>query len=326
MPRTRTAVASVPAQDQVLGIDVSKATLDLAHGSAGAVRQVANTPAGVAGLVGRLRGGTPPSLVVVEATGGYERLLVQTLTGAGIPVAVVNPRQVREFARADGELAKTDALDARILARYGERMTPEARPQPDAATRELAAHLTRRHQLLAMRTAERQRLRTLPDSLAAGVREHVAWLTDRIRTLDRQLRALIAANPTWKARDAQLQSVPGVGPVLSATLLGYLPEVATLGPKALAKLVGVAPLARDSGRMRGARRIWGGRAPVRTVLYLAAVTAAHHNPVLQAFYQRLLARGKPKKVALIAVAHKLLTVLAAIVRDGSCWRPPIQEA
>jgi transposase len=190
----------------------------------------------------------------------------------------------------------------------------------------VAAHRTRRHQRLAMRTAERQRRRTLPEPRAAGVRDHLPWLTARSRTLDRPIRTLITATPTGKARAAQLPSVAGVGLVLSATLLGYLPELDHLGPKALAKLVGVAPLARDRGRMRGARRIWGGRAPVRTVLYRAAVTAAQHNPVLPAFYQRLRARGNPKPGALIAVAPNLLTILAALVRAGATWRPPTPEA
>lgn len=304
-----------------LGIDVASAWLDIATRPTGTQRRVATTAPAIAAWVGEVAA-APPTLVVVEATGGYERLVVAALTTAGVPVAVMNPRQVRDFARSTGQLAKTDRLDAQVLAQYAEVVRPTPRPQPPAATQELALHVQRRCQLLGMRTAERHRLRGLPEALAAGVREHVRWLSTQIAALDTAIARLIRANPVWREQDRRLRTVPGVGPVLSATLLAFLPELGQASPRQLAKLVGVAPLNRDSGRTRGHRHIWGGRAPVRTVLYLAATTAAVHNPVIAPFYQRLRAAGKPGKVALVACAHKLLTILNAMVRDGTSWRPP----
>ena len=310
-----------PAAGQVVGIDVAKEALDLAFGSRGELDRIANAIADVLTLRDRLLA-APPQLVVLEATGGYEALVADTLAAAGLPVAVVNPRQVRAFARSRGYLEKTDRLDARVLAGFGEANQPMPRPRTDAATRELAGRVTRRHQLVVMRTAEQQRARPLPASLAAGVDRHLAWLRQEIATLDREIAALIAAHPQWAAQDARLRTVPGVGAVVSATLLGALPELGQLGPKPLAKLVGVAPLAQDSGKQRGKRRVGGGRGPVRTVLYLAAVSGARHNPVLRPYYERLRAKGKAPKVALTACMHKLLTILNAMVRDGASWHPP----
>jgi transposase len=259
--------------------------------------------------------------VVVEATGGWERPVVAALTAAGVPVAVVNPRFVRDFARSLGQLAKTDRLDARVLAQYGACVRPPVRPQPDAATEALAALLTRRRQLTAMLVAEQNHRRLAPENLRPAIDRHLALLRADRDDLTRQITAQIAADPAWREEAARLRSVKGVGPVTAATLLAELPELGQLSRRQVAALVGVAPIARDRRKRRGARHCWGGRASVRQVLYMAAVTASRHNPVLHAFYERLRAAGKPAKVALIAVARKLLVILNALVRDQTSWQP-----
>ena len=302
----------------VVGIDVAKATLDVAVAPSGDSWSVANDPDGLRELIERLLAAAP-ALVVLEATGGYERGLVAALAAARLPLVVANPRQVRAFARAIGQLAKTDRLDAAVLARFGQQVRPTPRPLPDATVQVLDALLARRRQLLEMLTMEKNRLGIAPAALHRSLRQHIRWLERQLAALDDDLDGQIQASPIWRAKDNLLQSVPGVGPVLSRTLLGELPELGTLSRRQIAALVGVAPMARDSGTARGIRRVSGGRAPVRTALYMAAVTAAHHNPAIRPFYLRLRAAGKPAMVALMACMRKLLTVLNAMVRHNTTW-------
>ena len=310
-----------------VGIDVAKHWLDVAtRPERDEWRwRVPNTDAGVALLVERLRA-LAPGVIVVEATGGREVAAVAALAEAGLPVAVVNPRMVRDFAKAVGRLAKTDALDARVLAHFGQAVRPAARPLPDADARALAAVLARRRQVVAMLTAERQRLDTAGAAAPAApavskrIRAHVAWLERELAELDDDLRQAIQASPAWREKDDLLRSVPGVGPAVATSLLAELPELGTLDRKRIAALVGVAPLNRDSGTVRGRRVVWGGRARVRAALYMAALVATRHNPTVRAFYARLLAAGKPKKVALTACIHKLLLILNAVLAHRSPWR------
>ena len=301
-----------------VGVDVAKDWLDVAQRPEGAPWRVSNDERGIAALVERLVQ-LRPALVVLEATGGMEMPVVGALVIVQLPTAVVNPRQVREFARATGRLAKTDAIDAQVLAQFGEAVRPELRPFPDAATQELSALLARRRQLVGMLTAEKNRLRTAAKAVRADVQEHIRWLERRLSDLDGQLAQSIRSSPSWRELDNLLKSTPGVGPVLSVTLLAELPELGTLGRKEIAALVGVAPLNWDSGHLRGKRRVWGGRSRVRAALYMAALVAARRNPVLRAFYERLVEAGKPKKVALTACMHKLLTILNAMIRHRTPW-------
>lgn len=308
-----------------VGLDVAKAQLDVAVRPGGERWEVPNDEAGIAELVQRLRA-LAPALVVAEATGGFERAAIAALAAVGLPVVVANPRQVRDFARATGQLAKTDQLDAGILALFGERVRPTPRPLPDAAAQLLDALLTRRRQLLEMLVAEKNRLGFAPRPLHRGIRQHIRWLERQLDGVTTDLAQQIEQSPVWRAADDLLQSVPGVGPIVSYTLLGELPELGTLSHKQIAALVGVAPLARDSGTLRGKRMVWGGRASVRTALYLAALCGRRWNPVLRVFYDRLRAGGKPTKVALIACARKLLTILNAMVRDQRAWTPAGQHS
>ena len=307
-----------------IGIDVAKATLDVAAEPAaalGALTTVTNDDAGQAALIAAL---TPlaPTLIVLEATGGYERAVTVALAAAGLPVVVVNPRQVRDFAKATGQLAKTDRLDATVLARFAAQVQPAQRPVPDATAQALRDLLTRRHQLVTMLTQERNRLAQARDrTIRRDLQQHIRWLERRVHTSDDDLRQQIEASPAWRVRDQLLQSVPGVGPVTAQTLLASLPELGTLSHKQIAALVGVAPLNRDSGQWRGRRQVWGGQAPVRAALYMAAFAGVRHNAVLRAFYQRLRAAGKPAKVALVATMHKLLTILNAMLAHQTPWRP-----
>lgn len=304
-----------------VGIDVSRDHLDVAVRPSGEGWRVTQDEAGIVAVVAHLRA-LAPTAIVLEATGGLEAPAAAALAAVGLPVAVVNPRQARDFAKATGQLAKTDALDARMLAPFAEAIRPHLRPLPDDEQQQLAALVTRRRQVVEMLVAEQQRLRRARPAVRARVAAHVTWLEAELRDLDGDVDAAIQASPTWRARDDLLQSVPGVGPVLSRTLLADLPELGHLDRKQIATLVGVAPLARDSGRLRGRRGIWGGRAEVRRVLYMATVVAIRHNPAIRAFYDRLLAAGKPPKVALIAGMHKLLLILDAMVRSGERWRMP----
>jgi len=302
-----------------VGIDVSKDSLEVAQRPDGEAWCVGNDEADIAALVARLAQ-SPPALVILEATGGMEMPLVRALVAAQLPAVVVNPRQVREFARATGRLAKTDTIDAQVLAQFGEAVQPEIRLLPDAATQELGALVTRRRQLIEMLTAEKNRLRTATRTVRADIQGHIRWLEHRLSDLDDDLDQAIRSSPVWRERDNLLQSIPGVGPVLSLTLLAELPELGALNRKEIAALVGVAPLNRDSGHFRGKRKVWGGRSHVRSALYMAALVATRHNPVIKAFYGRLLAAGKPKKVALTACMRKLLTILNAMTRDHRSWQ------
>ncbi len=307
--------------DLYVGIDVSKARLDIAARPSGERWRVANDEEGIGVLLDRLRG-MRPALVVLEASGGYERPVVAALAAAALPVAVVNPRQARDFAKATGKLAKTDELDAQALAHFAEAVRPEARLVPDEQAREFAAILARRRQVVGMLVAERNRLETSVSPVRERIEAHIGFLKAELDELDGDLDRAIRDSPVWREKDELLRSVPGIGPKVSATLLADLPELGALDNKKLAALVGVAPLNRDSGVFRGKRRVWGGRATVRQMLYMAAVTAARCNPVFKEFYGRLVAAGKPKKVALTACMRKLLVVLNSMLRHGTHWGQP----
>ena len=307
-----------------VGIDVAQAELVVAvraPDAGAACWTVANDPAGVAKLRRQLQG-QPPALIVLEATGGLERLVASTLGTAGLPVAVVNPRQVRDFVKATGRLAKTDALDAQVLAHFAAAVQPAPRPLPDQQTAELAALLTRRRQVVQQVTAERHRLaRATLARVRRWIQAHVRWLQWELARVDADLDQALRASPLWRAQEDLLQSVPGVGQVLTRTLLDELPERGTLSRQQVATLVGVAPLNRDSGTWRGRRGTWGGRGAVRAVLYMAALTATRYPGPIRAFYQRLCAAGKAKTVALVACRRKLLTILNAMLRDRTPWQP-----
>jgi transposase len=305
-----------------LGIDVSKAVLEVAAEPAARTWQVPNADAGIERLVQDLRA-LGPALIVVEATGGYEVAAVSALSAAGLPVVVANPRQIRDFARATGRLAKTDRVDALVLAAFAAKVRPTPRPLPDEAARELEALLTRRRQLVEMVGAERQRLARARRIVQKSLRAHIAYLEKELDRTNTDLTRLLRASPVWRAADDLLQSVPGIGPVVAQTLVAELPELGTLGRRQIAALLGVAPLNRDSGRRRGLRHTWGGRASVRRVLYMAALVATRWNPVIRTFYRRLLALGKPKKVALIACTRKLLTILNTMLRTKQPWQPSL---
>jgi transposase len=261
-------------------------------------------------------------LIVVEATGGLEQPLVAALQVAELPVAVVNPRQARDFAKATGQLAKTDQLDADNLAHFGQAVKPEPRRLPDEQTQLLAALLTRRRQLVEMMTAERNRLKSAPTVTAERITKHIDWLQSELVEVDQELGQQLQQSEPWQAKADLLQSTPGIGPITTYTLLAELPELGQLNRKQIAALVGVAPLNNDSGQKRGRRIIWGGRASVRTTLYMATLTAVQHNPTIKAFYKHLLEAGKPKKVALTAALRKLLTILNTMVKNNSHWNPP----
>lgn len=305
-----------------VGIDVAKAELVISVLPSAERFTVGNDERGVHTLVERLRSMTP-TLIVLEATGGYELLAVAALAAAALPVLVVNPRQVRDFAKATGQLAKTDRIDADILARFADVVRPAVRAIPDADAQELEALLTRRRQLLEMLHAERNRtgqvFGTGKRIVKKSLKNHISYLERELRMTDTDLGDMIKASPVWRERDELLQSVPGVGPVLSRTLLADLPELGRLSRREIAKLVGVAPLSRDSGTMRGRRFIQGGRATVRAVLYMAALVATKRNAVIRTFYRRLVAAGKPKKLALVACMRKLLTILNVMVRTTTPW-------
>ena len=303
-----------------VGIDIAKADFVVACRPDGTTWTATNDPKGIAATVDRL-GALAPNLIVLEATGGYETPLVAALAAAGLPVVVANPRQVRDFAKATGQLAKTDRLDAHLLALFAERVHPTPRPLPDAALRQLEALMTRRRQLLDMLTAEGNRLEHAAAPIRREITRHIRWLERRVAAVDRDLDDTIQKSPVWRAKEDLLRTVPGIGPVVSRTLLADLPELGRLNRKQIAALVGVAPLARDSGTLRGRRLVWGGRAPVRAVLYMAALVGLKHNPVLRVFYARLRTAGKPFKVAATACMRKLLTILNAMLHQNRRWDP-----
>jgi transposase len=304
-----------------VGIDVSKRWLDVAIHD-GASWRVAHDPRGIAALVTRLHP-LHPTLVVCEATGGWEGALVAALHAADLPVAVVNPRQARDFARSTGKLAKTDTRDALALAQFAHAVRPAAQPAPDAATLALRALLARRQELVVVRAGGRSRLTLALPVVARQIEAHCAWLDAAISTLDGELAALVEASEGWRAQRALLESVPGVGPVLAITLLAALPELGTLTPRQVAALVGVAPMNRDSGSRRGRREITGGRRAVRGALYMATLAATRCNPVIRAHFGQLRARGKAFKVALVACMRKLLTILNAMLKQQRPWQPLI---
>ena len=304
-----------------IGIDVSKATLTIAVVPTGETWISETTPRAVDALVTRLRA-HQPTVIVVEATGGYEAALVAPCAAAGLPIAVVTPRQVRAFAQAVGRTAKTDAIDAALLAQFGARVQPTPRPVADAATEALGALVARRRQLLEMLGAERQRLAQAPPTgpIARDLRNHIRWLERRVQDVDGEIGTAIQQSPVWRVHEDLLRSVPGIGPTVAHTLLADLPELGRLDRSAVAELVGVAPFNCDSGQHRGQRHIWGGRAPVRAALYMAALVATRHNARLSAFYHRLRTAGKPAKVALVAVMRKLLTIVNTMIKHQTRWQ------
>ena len=308
-----------------VGIDVSKDRLDVAVRPTGEAWQAHYNSRGVSDLVRRLEQ-LAPQLVVLEATGGMEMALAGELAASQLAIAVVNPRQVRDFARAAGKLAKTDALDAHALAHFAQAMRPASRPLPDAQSKELMALVARRRQLVEMITAEKNRLKAAARRIRPKVQEHISWLEESLEDLDRDLGEFIRSSPMWNGKDQLLRSTPGVGPVLSMTLLSDLPELGALNRGEIAALVGVAPFNRDSGALRGKRQVWGGRGRVRAALYMATLVATRYNPVLRSFYQRLCEAGKPKKVALTACMRKLLTILNVMVKHNRHWNPVVHNS
>jgi len=307
-----------------VGIDVSKGRLDVAIGEQGEFWNVANDEKGIAKLVERMKE-VRPELIVLESTGGLELPVMGELYACKIPVALVNPGRVREFARSIGLLAKTDKLDARLLARFAEAVKPPVTHLPDEQEQHLIALVTRRRQLIEMLVAEKNRLNTVRLSLRENLEEHITWLHKALKGLDQEIQEFIHQSPAWNDKQDLLQSVPGVGPVTASTLLAELPELGKLDRKKIAALVGVAPFNDDSGHRRGKRRVKGGRSSVRNVLYMAALSTSRFNPILRPFYERMLQRGKEKKVALTACMRKLLTFLNAILRDQKRWNPSLKQ-
>lgn len=308
-----------------VGVDVSKTSLDVAvHGSK-EQWSFANDSEGIGKSVATLRQ-VNPRMVIVEATGGIEMAFVGSLVAASIPVVVVNPRQIRDFAKATGQLAKTDKLDAAILADFGAKINPQIRPLPDAEAQQLKTLVTRRRQLQEMITAERNRLGSISGQVKERVQSHVAWMQAEMKQTDNDLSDSIKKSIIWKEKDKLLQSVPGVGPVLSATLIAEMPELGTLNRKQIAALAGVAPFNHDSGTIHRKRRVWGGRTLVRPSLYMSALVATKHNPLIRTFYKRLCEKGKAKKVALTACMRKLLTILNAMFKNNSVWKYDLVEA
>ena len=304
----------------LVGIDVSKTQLDVAVGETGEIWSADNDDQGIAWTVERCRQ-CHPRLVVVESTGGLESRLVSELYLANVPVALVNPRRVREFAKATGLLAKTDKLDARLLARFGQAVRPAPTCLPSEDEQQLSAMVTRRRQLIDMRTAESNRLPSTHSSTRTSVEKMLTQLNEQITALEQSIGEFIQTHPDFKAKEELLRSVPGIGPITSAILIADLPELGLLDGKKIAALVGVAPFNDDSGSHRGRRRVKGGRPDVRTVLYMAAISATRFNPVIRAFYEHLLKMGKLKKVAIVACMRKLLVILNAMLRDRKPWQP-----
>ncbi|HEY3434396.1 MAG TPA: transposase [Solirubrobacterales bacterium] len=301
-------------EKEFVGIDVGKYHVDIALSGEGEVSRFKNDDSGIEEIL-RLLDGRPVGLVVLEASGGYERQVLASLLSAGIPAVAVNPRQARDFAKALGRLEKTDAVDARMLSQFARAVRPPVRPRVTEELAEMQDWLARRRQLVEMLVAEKNRSQHAKHGVLKNIREHIAWLKKRIRDSEKELGGMLKSAPEWNAELEVLDSVKGVGPVVARMLLVGVPELGTLNRKQIAKLIGVAPLCRDSGTLRGKRTCWGGRADVRACLYMAALVAARSNATIQAFYRRLLAAGKPKKLALVACMRKLLTILNARIRD-----------
>lgn len=309
-----------------VGIDVSKSNLDVAVHQTGAAWSCPNDQRGCTGLISQLKE-LKPARIVMEATGGYETLVAASLSAAELPVIVVNPRQVRDFAKATGELAKTDRLDARVLAHFAAAIAPPLRPARSDEAQHLEALLARRRQIVEMLVAEKNRLAANRDrAVVKDLKAHIAWLDRRLKQSDDELQRALKASPVWRERDDLLRSAPGVGPVLSLTLLAQLPELGTLNRKQIAKLVGVAPFNCDSGQWRGSRHIWGGRASVRAPLFMATLAAIRCNPAISTFYRRLIAAGKAPKVAITACMRKLLTILNVMIKTKTSWRTALQSS
>ena len=308
-----------------VGIDVAKARVDVAIRPGGDKREVSNNQAGIAALVAQMQQLNPAALVL-GATGGLELPLVAALAAASLPVVVVNPRQVRDFAKATGRLAKTDSLDAAVMAHFAEAVRPPLRPLRDAETQVLSSLVARRQQVMTMLVAERNRLSSGTMAVRPSIEAHIPWLKQQMDDLDQGLRQTLRQSPVWREKDDLLRSVPGIGNQISLTLLAYLPELGTLNRRQIAALVGVAPFNRDSGTLRGKRTVWGGGARVRTALYMGALVASRFNPVIRDFYQRLLAAGKPKKLALTACMRKLLIILNSMLKHGSSWNHPATKS
>lgn len=308
-----------------IGIDVSKDQLEAAVFQQPTRLAVANTREGIGQLVVHLLR-LSPALIVLEATGGLEMPAVTALVETGLPVALVNPRRVRDFAKATGRLAKTDRLDALVLAHYAQAIQPAPQRLPEPQAKEFAALLSRRRQLVEMLTAENNRISRAASCLQESLQKHIAYLQAELDRTDEDLHTRLKNSPLFKQADTLLQSVPGVGPVASFTFLAHLPELGHLSRKQIACLVGVAPLNRDSGRFRGQRLVYGGRAQVRSVLYMATLVATRYNPVIKAFYVRLLSAGKAKKVALVACMRKLLTILNTMLKKQTKWQPALPSA
>ncbi len=306
-------------EETYLGIDVSKDRLDVAVIPSRETWQCPNDEDGIGKLITRFKK-LSPALIVLEPTGGLEAPVAAALSAEGMPVAIVNARQIRDYARAMGKLAKTDDLDALVMAEFAAAVKPQARQLRDEESEEIKAAVSRRRQLLEMLTAEKNRLGIARKNLKPDILAHIEWLKKEIADMDRDLRQRIEGSPIRRVKDDLLQSIPGVGRVLSATLLAELPELGKLNRRQIAALVGVAPFNRDSGMFKGKRSVWGGRAPIRAVLYMATLVSTRHNPVIRSFYQRLLERGKAKKVALVACMRKLLTIMNAILKNRRAWQ------
>lgn len=306
-------------QERFVGIDISKQELVVAVRPSAELQTFTNTEEGLATLV-RFLQELSASSIVLEATGGFARAAVNAMALAALPVVVVNPRQIRDFARSVGLLAKTDAIDAQIIARFAEAVRPEFRPLKDLETQKLEDLNNRRRQIVEMISAEKNRLGMAPVWSQKDIRAHIAWLEKRLKKVNDDIDNLIKQSPVWRQKEKILTSVLGVGPVVTTTLLCGLPELGTLSARKLSALVGVAPFNRDSGQHRGRRSCWGGRAHVRAALYMAALTASRCNPVIRDFYQRLRNAGKPAKVALVACMRKILVILNAMLKNNTCWQ------
>jgi transposase len=309
---------SESGREVFIGIDVSKEKLDVAVRPTGEFISFSNNEDGISCGVDFVNSFSP-SLVVLEATGGLETAAVGMLADKGLPVVVINPRQVRDFAKATGKLAKTDAIDAHLIARLGEAVRPELRLLKDQEAQKLTALITRRRQIVEMITAEKNRLNAAPKWTSKDIQTNISWLEKCLKKVDKDLKNLLKKSPVWREKDEILQSTPGVGPVLSMTLLSGLPELGTLNRKEIAALVGVAPLNRDSGLFRGKRMIWGGRANIRSVLYMSATCAMRFNPTIRIFYERLRLAGKIHKVAITACMRKLLVILNTMIKNRTYW-------
>jgi transposase len=313
------------ASECFIGIDVSKDSLDVHTLPEGNVFQFVNDPDGIKAICKKLSK-LRPTLIVIEATGGLQIPVATGLSIKKFPVVVINPRQARDFARAKGRLAKTDKIDAEILALFGKQMEPEVRPLKDEQAQEMSALMSRRNQLIRMLVMEKNRFSRAYGSVKKDIEKNIDWLEERLSEIDTHLGAIVRASPIWRERDNLLRSVPGVGDVLSRSLLSNLPELGTLNRREIAALVGVAPLNCDSGKHRGRRRVWGGRSDVRSILYMAVLSAKKYNPVIRDFYNRLKEAGKPHKVAAVASMRKLITILNAMVRSGQPWAQGASEA